>query len=138
MAPTSSHYYLWKLLTKLAIFYGGREENHYLSNTSVRYKDVLWKQYCTTKRYESKQWQVVSNHVTRLAFVAEKWSGENRTNQTGGAATAIMSQECQKSIFGLFHTYNVIKLLIMVAILSLYEYANSFQRAPQLILIIRL
>ena len=44
-------------------------------------------QYRITKHYESKQWQMESDRATRLAFVAEKWSGENRTNQTGGAAT---------------------------------------------------
>ena len=46
MAPTSLHYYLWKLLhvTKLAVTYSGWEENRYLCSTSVRYKDVLWKQ----------------------------------------------------------------------------------------------
>ena len=88
MAPTSSHYYLWKLLTNLAVTYGGQEENRYLSSTSVRYKNISWKQYRVTKHYESKQWQMVSDHGTRLAFVAEKWSGENLTNRTGGAATA--------------------------------------------------
>ena len=31
--------------------------------------------------------QMANDHGTRLAFLAEKWSGENRTNQTGGAAT---------------------------------------------------
>ena len=29
----------------------------------------------------------MSDHGTRLAFVAEKLSGENRTNRTAGAAT---------------------------------------------------
>ena len=30
---------------------------------------------------------MASDHKTCLAFLTEKWSGENRTNQTGGAAT---------------------------------------------------
>ena len=34
---------------------------------------------------------MVSDHGTRLAFVTENWSGETRTNLTGGAATGTFS-----------------------------------------------
>ena len=30
---------------------------------------------------------MASDHKSRLAFLAEKWSSENRTNRTGGAAS---------------------------------------------------
>ena len=30
---------------------------------------------------------MASHHGSRLAFLAEKWSGQNRTNRTGGYAT---------------------------------------------------
>ena len=49
---------------------------------------MSWTQYHVTKHYEGKQWQPLSDHGTCLAFVAEKLSGENQTNCTGGVATA--------------------------------------------------
>ena len=39
---------------------------------------------------------MASDHKTRPAFLAEKWSGENRTNRTGGAATAVSVKAKQK------------------------------------------
>ena len=62
MAPTSSHCYLWKLLTKLIVTHGGWEENRYLSSTSVCYKDVSWSQYRVTKccgANNDKWWAIV-------------------------------------------------------------------------------
>ena len=44
---------------------GERKTAIYLSSTSVHYKDVSWTQFCVTKRYESKQWQMVHDHGTR-------------------------------------------------------------------------
>ena len=46
---------------------------------------------------------MVSDCGTRLAIVAEKWSGENRTNRTGGAATAVEQRQKLCTIHR-FHT----------------------------------
>ena len=35
----------------------------------------------------TKHSEIVSDHGTHLAFLAEKWSGENGINWTGGTAT---------------------------------------------------
>ena len=48
---------------------------------------------------------MVSDHGTQLAFVAEKWSGENQTKRTGGAATDSIANKLQQTRFTLITNF---------------------------------
>ena len=57
----------------------------------------------------------MSDHRIHLAFLAEKWSGENHTNRTGGATTAIVEDLLSlEEVLYVYDAFNIKEAEVLV------------------------